>query len=372
MSLPVRTNLEDIDAVCGYLIRKPTGATLPEARAVLDKKRLDGRKLAGLKAWGLIEDAGGKLKITERGRLAERESGAYRSSALRDAVRDLAPYTAVVERVVNRREDYLSAPEVAAHWYENFGEEVADSETTLNLQVLCFFQLAQGADLGEVVLGRRGNATRFRFSLEEADGFLQGSLPGEAVEPSPRLSEANKGPATEDEGPTAARTDTGSGETPASVDSGSDPAERARIFISHSGDARHLEELRGILDQWQVSYVIGGERRHAGLPISESVAEQIRQCSGAIFVIAADKDSDAHGKERVAISRRSVIDYELGAASLQFGRRIVILEDREASVDRDLGELEVIIFEKEIEAVKLELLNSMLTARLVALAGLLI
>ena len=45
MSLPIRTTIEDIDAVCDYLVKKPTGATFAEAKAVLDKKRLDGRKL---------------------------------------------------------------------------------------------------------------------------------------------------------------------------------------------------------------------------------------------------------------------------------------------------------------------------------------
>ncbi|MDE2747014.1 MAG: hypothetical protein OXI41_13665 [Chloroflexota bacterium] len=369
MSLPVRTNLEDIDSVCGYLTRKPTGATLAEARAVLDKKRLDGRKLAGLKAWGLIEDTAGKLKITERGRLAERESGAYRSNALREAVRDVAPYAAVVERVVNRREDYLSAPEVAAHWHENFGEEVADSETTLNLQVLCFFQLAQGADLGEVVLGRRGNATRFRFSLEEADEFLEGTLTHQSSEASPGAAEAHSYAPAEEEAPSAKKIGNESGQTPTSVDSHGGSSEGARIFIFHSGDARQIEELRGILDQWHVSYVIGSDMRGAGSPVPEAIAEQIRQCSGAIFVVSAGEDPAAGGGERESVNRKSELDYLLGAASLQYGRKIVILEDTGAPLLGHLEELELIRFENEIKPVRLALLNSMLSAQLVALTG---
>src|SRR5262249_45491162 len=45
MPLPIRTGPADIEAICGYLITKPTGATPAEARAVLDDKALDGRKL---------------------------------------------------------------------------------------------------------------------------------------------------------------------------------------------------------------------------------------------------------------------------------------------------------------------------------------
>jgi hypothetical protein len=50
--LPIRTTLADVDTLCGYLITKPTGATSAEAKAVLDEKVLDGRKLSAMKTWG--------------------------------------------------------------------------------------------------------------------------------------------------------------------------------------------------------------------------------------------------------------------------------------------------------------------------------
>ncbi len=65
MSLPIRTTVEDIETLCAYLITKPTGARLAEAKAVVDKKFFDGRKLHALKSWGLLEEDSGKLKITE-------------------------------------------------------------------------------------------------------------------------------------------------------------------------------------------------------------------------------------------------------------------------------------------------------------------
>ena len=128
MSLPIRTTVEDVDAICGYLVTKPTGATVAEAKAVVDKKRLDGRKLAALKLWGLISEDGDRLKITERGRQAVRNSGALRSDKLLEVVRDVAPYEAVVERIVHRQEFEISATEVAAHWYEHFRPDVSEFE----------------------------------------------------------------------------------------------------------------------------------------------------------------------------------------------------------------------------------------------------
>ena len=60
MALPIRTTLNDVQAVCAYLTTKPTGATLREARTVLDSKVLDGRKLSALRIWGLVEENDGK------------------------------------------------------------------------------------------------------------------------------------------------------------------------------------------------------------------------------------------------------------------------------------------------------------------------
>ena len=75
MSLPIRTTVDDVDAVCAYLSTKPTGATLAEAKAVVDKKHLDARKLAALRFWGLIEDDGDRMKVSDRGRRAVKTVG---------------------------------------------------------------------------------------------------------------------------------------------------------------------------------------------------------------------------------------------------------------------------------------------------------
>ena len=37
--LPIRTTLNDIKDVTAYLLKKPTGATLKEAKSVFDSKR---------------------------------------------------------------------------------------------------------------------------------------------------------------------------------------------------------------------------------------------------------------------------------------------------------------------------------------------
>jgi hypothetical protein len=163
MALPIRTIFEDVQAVCSYLATKPTGATLTDAKAVLDSKHLDGRKLSALKFWHLIEDQDDRLKITETGRNLLKQSGANRVPVLRGVIASIAPYRAIIERAAHRNEDSLSATEVGAHWHDHFTTEVSSNDKILNDQAVRFFHLAAAAELGNIVVGRKGAPTRFAF-----------------------------------------------------------------------------------------------------------------------------------------------------------------------------------------------------------------
>jgi hypothetical protein len=82
MLLPIRTAPEDIETVCSYLATKPAGVSPFE---LIRHEKFDGRRLAALKFWGLVEDAGGKLTLSPRGRLAA-AGGAQQRRALREVL----------------------------------------------------------------------------------------------------------------------------------------------------------------------------------------------------------------------------------------------------------------------------------------------
>jgi hypothetical protein len=135
--LPIQADLADIEAVCGYLVTKPAGANQAE---VINEKSLGRRKLSALKFWGLIEDAGTKLRLSERGLLVARDNGAKRVGALRE-----------VARAVQNKEAVVLSSEVAAHWQRHF--RAYTQFGILTYQVVCFFRVAEGADLGGLVVG---------------------------------------------------------------------------------------------------------------------------------------------------------------------------------------------------------------------------
>jgi hypothetical protein len=165
--LPIQADLADIEAVCGYLITKPAGASQAE---VINEKSLGRRKLSALKFWGLIEDTGTKLRLSERGLLVAHDNGANRVTALREVVASITPYASVIARAVRNHEMIVLSGEVAAHWHQHFrGSTQLD---ILNYQIVCFFRLAEAANLGRLVVGRKGQVTRFELAEDDARAFI--------------------------------------------------------------------------------------------------------------------------------------------------------------------------------------------------------
>ena len=317
MSLPIRTILEDIDVICGYLTTKPTGATLAEAKAVVDSKRLDGRKLAALKFWGLIEDAGDKTKITETGRRTVRDSGAFRSEVLRDVVRKVAPYSAVVERVVHRHEKTIAATDIAAHWHEHFRNEVSDSDKILNDQALCFFQIAQGADLGTLVVGRKGMPTRFEFDPDAARAFVNGinedASRGLPVSATPEDIDGNDIDDADIDDADLERSDKGNVQL-----------HDNRVFITHGKNLKILDQVKQIVMFGKFEPVVAMEHESLAMPVPKKIMDEMRKCGAAVIHVSVERVLlDKDGNEVQLINENVLI--EIGAAMALYGDRFILL-----------------------------------------------
>ena len=311
MSLPIRTTIEDIDAVCGYLITKPTGATLAEAKAVIDKKRLDARKLAALRFWGFIDEDSDKLKITNRGREAIRNSGSSRSQVLLEIVRGVAAYTAVVERIVFRREGEISATDVAAHWYEHFRADVSGLEKTLHDQAVCFFHIAQGADLGTLIVGRKGMETRFDFDMDNARSFTHMTSPTGESHPTDDLQqEADESEAVNPpEEPT--------------VTSDNTPSNN-RIFITHGRNKKILGQVKELVTYGKFEPVVAMEHETPARPVPQKVMSDMRTCRAAVIHVDAETMLyDGDGTEVPRINGNVLI--EIGAAMALYDDKFVLL-----------------------------------------------
>ncbi len=139
------------------------------------------------------------------------------------------------------------------------------------------------------------------------------------------------------------------------------PQERpVRLFIAHGKKARPLTQLEKILDDFGIPHAVAEEEAHAGRPISAKVAALMRSCTAGIFLFTADDVyTDAEGNE-VHLPRQNVV-YELGAASLLYGRAIVIFKEERVSLASDFSDLGHIEFtEENLEASAMELFRELL------------
>lgn len=319
MSLPIRATLDDVSQTCAYLASKPTGASLKDIASVVGEKLADVRRIAALQSWGLVagqED--GKYKVTDDGRRCTKGE-AERAAVLQAVIRRIPAYLAVVERAAHRREDALTSNEVGAHWHGHFKDDVGDSEEQLKAQSNSFFQIAEGAGLGTMIIGRRGAETRFSFNADALSSFVAGHsghvaapvarpAPAKPVEVNAESSVAIAATAEDASIPLPRKT-TGQG-----------------IFIAHGKNKKPLEQLKKVLDQFRIPYKVATEEPNLGRPITAKVREIMEACNCAILIFTADEEFKNAKGEAIWRPSENVV-YELGASGYLYDNRLVIMKE---------------------------------------------
>jgi len=354
MSLPIRTTVDDVIEVCRYLSTKPTGATIKDAKTVIDAKRLDGRKLSALKSWNLIEETDGdRLKVTERGRLLLK-SEQDQNVVLQEVIRKCPPYNAIIERAAHRNEDSLTSTEVAAHWHEHFREEVSDNERILNDQAVCFFQVASGAGMGNLVIGRHGQQTRISFNVDALNKFVASCTNRTESEISMKEEKIKE---------EIVETPIGKDKQDKDIKEDACQTERKTgrgIFVAHGKNKKPLEQLKRILEQFRISYKIAIEEPNLGRPISSKVRQVMESCNCAILIFTADEEFKDKDGNTIWRPSENVI-YELGATGYLYDNRLVIMKEEGVTFPSNFSDIGYISFDKDkLEAKAMDILKELI------------
>ncbi len=346
MSLPTRIAAEDIQALCSYLVTKPTGATLKDITAVVDKNHLHPLKIAAMKEWRLIEEAGGKFKITEDGREYIKSEGG-KIQVFSNIIRQTPPYLSVVERVANRHEDTLTTTDVAAHWHDHFKKEVGGTDSMLNYQAVVFFQVVGGAGLGTLIIGRKGQSTRFSFNMEAVAAFISGTPPSQTIKTTEKVLAHTEG----EEGPLD-----GEVEQPLPPP----PTLGQGIFVAHGKNKKPLEQLKKILDQFHIPYRVAVEEPSLGRPIGGKVRDIMKSCNCAILIFSADEELKDRGGNTIWRPSENVV-YELGATAFLYDNRIVIMKEDGVTFPANFRDIGYISFDKDqLDAKALDIIKELI------------
>jgi predicted nucleotide-binding protein len=134
---------------------------------------------------------------------------------------------------------------------------------------------------------------------------------------------------------------------PAILEPAQVPPKANQIFVIHGRNKVPLDQLKKILTEpFNIPFKVAIDEPQVGRPISQKVAETMQNCTSAIVIFTADEEyTDAKGNKVFRPSDNAV--YELGAASILYGKKIVILKEEGVTLPSDFSDLGHITFEKD-------------------------
>ena len=340
--LPVMTSPDDALAVATYLNTKVTGASLHDAKATLDGRLLDGRKIAAYKAWGLITREADVLRLTLRGRQLARASADDQHAVFTEVVLAIRAYRIAAEWIHHGAMEVVSLTELATHWFDHIREDLGTTaEKTIRRQAACFLGVAEAAGLGRYVIGRRGQPTRLEVDRDPLAQLVAGAeLSSGASAPSGSTEEAEE--ATEDSENEAQRGAPGTEDQPPSLDPERERSDEAssslsgkaiRVFISHGPNVEIVDQVKTMLDLGGLPYDVVVEQESTAIPVPQKVFDAMRRCDAAVMCVTADSEGE---REDGSYEINPNVLIEIGAAFVLYEKRVALVWDRRISVPSNL------------------------------------
>jgi|SRR5579883_1351650 len=274
-------------------------------------------------------------------------------------IRSCSPYNALIERAAHRKEESVSLADVGAYWHDHFAEEVGKADTTLNDQAMTFFNIAQGAGLGEFTLGRRGSPTRFVWAQKSLASY--DTVDAEEQPDSTSLVRDKEGDGNSQLFTALGNDSPQSKSLTQGAIPNSQPILGQSIFLAHGRNKAPLEQLEKILRQFNIPFKVAVEEPNLGRPIGIKVREIMHGCNCAILIFTADECLyDKDGNEVWRPSEN--VGHELGACGYLYQNRIVIIKEDKITFPTNYRELGYISFSAStgLEAKAMEILKELI------------
>jgi hypothetical protein len=161
MSLPMFTDLTDIETVASVLSSKIKEIPEEEARKV-NKKAFSDNNLETYEFLGLIDREISGIKLTEAGReYGNASDEKKKDEILRKNIKKINIYDTTLEYLHHNQKLSPTKTEIGSYWNENFNDKVSDlSEDQISSAVIFFLRLTEKVKLGKFINAGRGRETR--------------------------------------------------------------------------------------------------------------------------------------------------------------------------------------------------------------------
>jgi len=108
-----------------------------------------------------------------------------------------------------------------------------------------------------------------------------------------------------------------------------------RVFISHGKQKAIVTQIKELLAFGNFDPIVSVERESTAIPVPEKVFEDMRSCgAGVIHVGAEGKYLDRDGNEHIKINDNVLI--EIGAAMALYGKKVILLVERDVPLPSNL------------------------------------
>jgi predicted nucleotide-binding protein len=210
--------------------------------------------------------------------------------------------------------------EIASFWHEHFKTHLSKAtETTIKDMAVCFFRLSEGASLGQLIVGRKGQTTRFTVAFDQLTQYIaEGALVGgdEVIA-----------------GTTQHLIEKREIETNIIEETSASRITKPRMFISHGKNLAIVDQLKTMLDLNNLEYEIAVEEETPAIPVSEKVFEAMHRCNAALITVTVD-ESEKRADGRYGINQNVLI--EIGAAFVLYKKRVILVWDKRIDVPSNL------------------------------------
>ncbi|WP_182525951.1 hypothetical protein [Nocardioides dongkuii] len=180
--LPIKTTIEDIDALGAYLKGQVGWVPLDRVRKAIDGKYADNRKLEALKRIGLLERDGTNVKLSERGRgYANAADERDREALMEQALREVPLYVETIEWMFYSKVEDPSKTVVGNYWHDKHQDQLEGAQgAALTDAVIFFMRVAGEAGLGKFT---RGSKTKTDSYLKTNSAAIEAFVTAKLVDP---------------------------------------------------------------------------------------------------------------------------------------------------------------------------------------------
>lgn len=104
-----------------------------------------------------------------------------------------------------------------------------------------------------------------------------------------------------------------------------------KVFISHGRDMGIVDQVKDVLDLYDIEYEVAVEEETTAIPVPQKVLAAMRRCEAGVMIVSADDDDAARSG---TINNNVLI--EIGAAFVLYDQKVVLLWDKRLKVPSNL------------------------------------